>query len=1002
MTLPSKVRPKFPRSLLTFPSHHCRCKGPVINKVNLESPLEGIIFPGDIIVEVDDVDTREFSAAALTALLVRSANLRRKVVVLSEDVEGADSRLWEVFYNSALMDGSLPPSRIRLMMTGAYGVGKTSVVRSLQGKVFRPEYESTEGIDAVGRLDQSAIGSAHLDFHRALIKWRSSPSGREVRNTTTYVEDDDLLKDTEHVRSSPDKEPIKQICLSPEKVVVSDSISAEESDLARISLGVWDFAGQIVYHDMHQIFFRNNCLYLLVFNLQENNPLYTDDMMLSHSHKWLNAVVSTAGPSIKLIVVGTHGDSYATWDQAEDRLKALVANLEDRVSGIEYDEVLLQAPLVVVDNKTGRGVPSLRKEIETKAHNLLKQMDPIPLRWFRLNELIDGVGLEENQFCLSLSSVRTLARTTGMHMDKEITAALSFFDNIGDLIYVNTEILDQWVFSSPQLLLNAMTPLLAPQKSKALRCLTRSELDRFTKNGFLSQQSLTKVWEGCSFQDNEQLQELLVSFGILVKTHYGIVVPTRLPDTTSIVWPAVGNEEEVSFQLQCFSHAPPSLFSYLMAALYRLFGSVSQNGSELTMISRGSMCLALDEEKMRQFSRLGLLTGRIMLTLDRLRQTINLTVRTPLEKQNQCGLFSCISKKPRHDAILRISVIILTRIYGLVASRYPYLSLTTTVATERGGSKGRHVWSLPITNNQNSLPHILACSSTCRWGVKHTVADAVRVVPLGNVDQCTSLPKEAFLEPPSFDPADVERALALEPPPISSEECLKEKIGELCRVERPLIKWLAKLAALEVESGYKYKPSESELLWVRRIGLLYHRLVPLLQTYYKTRLDIARFAVFVSHTGADKDSYAQPLSEHLSAEGISTFLDRTSLPMGVDGNEWMLCAATTCSTMWCVTSKSFVKKWYPMRELLIGYTRFVRERHSFKLIMDCLETDHKKGFWIDEILKDMHSMRLYQESGELHDFPASMVRAIMEESFRQRYERIARQQLGNRGVGLIP
>lgn len=61
-------------------------EGPVVHKINPQSPLEGLLFAGDIIVGIDDVDTRAMSASAITALMVRTANTRRKLHVLSEDV----------------------------------------------------------------------------------------------------------------------------------------------------------------------------------------------------------------------------------------------------------------------------------------------------------------------------------------------------------------------------------------------------------------------------------------------------------------------------------------------------------------------------------------------------------------------------------------------------------------------------------------------------------------------------------------------------------------------------------------------------------------------------------------------------------------------------------------------------------------------------------------------------------------------------------------------------
>jgi hypothetical protein len=60
-------------------------EGPVVHKVGEGSPLEGLLFPGDIIVSIDGTNTRAMSAAAITALMVRNAEQERTMVVLSEE-----------------------------------------------------------------------------------------------------------------------------------------------------------------------------------------------------------------------------------------------------------------------------------------------------------------------------------------------------------------------------------------------------------------------------------------------------------------------------------------------------------------------------------------------------------------------------------------------------------------------------------------------------------------------------------------------------------------------------------------------------------------------------------------------------------------------------------------------------------------------------------------------------------------------------------------------------
>jgi len=59
-------------------------EGPVVHKVNPGSPLEGVVWPGDIIVAIDDQDTRLLSATEITALMVKNMNQRRKLSVVSD------------------------------------------------------------------------------------------------------------------------------------------------------------------------------------------------------------------------------------------------------------------------------------------------------------------------------------------------------------------------------------------------------------------------------------------------------------------------------------------------------------------------------------------------------------------------------------------------------------------------------------------------------------------------------------------------------------------------------------------------------------------------------------------------------------------------------------------------------------------------------------------------------------------------------------------------------
>ena len=55
--------------------------GNVVCRVDADSPLEGSVFPGDEIVQVNGIDTRTLSARQITALLLRLANQPRRLIV---------------------------------------------------------------------------------------------------------------------------------------------------------------------------------------------------------------------------------------------------------------------------------------------------------------------------------------------------------------------------------------------------------------------------------------------------------------------------------------------------------------------------------------------------------------------------------------------------------------------------------------------------------------------------------------------------------------------------------------------------------------------------------------------------------------------------------------------------------------------------------------------------------------------------------------------------------
>ncbi len=57
-------------------------EGLMVHSINCGSPLKGLLFKGDLIVTVDDKDTREWNAHDLVLLLTSHSKVERKIAVL--------------------------------------------------------------------------------------------------------------------------------------------------------------------------------------------------------------------------------------------------------------------------------------------------------------------------------------------------------------------------------------------------------------------------------------------------------------------------------------------------------------------------------------------------------------------------------------------------------------------------------------------------------------------------------------------------------------------------------------------------------------------------------------------------------------------------------------------------------------------------------------------------------------------------------------------------------
>ncbi|XP_077993940.1 uncharacterized protein LOC144447734 [Glandiceps talaboti] len=204
--------------------------------------------------------------------------------------------------------------RGRVMIVGQFGVGKTSLKRSLFKEEFNPKHDVTKGIDTVrfsidisnffskdsprnkGSPTQMVLRKLIADKLQALLRERPSENTVKTTPNPVRVEDGDKIENITQRNNNDENSPlIRQTSMENENedhtgddLQIPDLLSQllfqgedEKKVLEALNLNdldieieidkdafydftLWDFAGQCVYYTTHQVFLENKSIFVLV------------------------------------------------------------------------------------------------------------------------------------------------------------------------------------------------------------------------------------------------------------------------------------------------------------------------------------------------------------------------------------------------------------------------------------------------------------------------------------------------------------------------------------------------------------------------------------------------------------------------------------------------------------------------------------------------------------------------------------------------------------------
>jgi internalin A len=347
----------------------------------------------------------------------------------------------------------------------------------------------------------------------------------------------------------------------------SDSITTEGIEISKLigdaregdlSLNIWDFGGQEIYHATHQYFLTKKAIYLLVWVARSDDDLSTFDY-------WLN-VITLLSDGAPILVVQNKCDER---QKEIDRLR--IRERFPNVLGF-FD----------VSAKTGAGINELRYKIFRQARKLPHIDQALPVAWLHVRHHLENLGVP------TVSYYDYLDVCSKFGIDAERAEWLSdYFSVLGVFLHFpDNLVLADTLFLRPEWATNATYRLFDDQQVVDSR-------------GMIDQAIIRKAWSDYPKPKHAVLLELLrrfeLCFELEEKGHY--VLPARLPASAPVRMPS--DRPELIFYFQ-YDFMPAGIIERAVVRLSSLIsGKMFWKGGALLEREGATAIISADRYRRR-------------------------------------------------------------------------------------------------------------------------------------------------------------------------------------------------------------------------------------------------------------------------------------------------------------------------------------------------------------------------------------------------------------------
>ncbi len=401
------------------------------------------------------------------------------------------------------------------MTVGASGDGKTCLIGRLIGEGFTPRHNVTNAAETDLRCKVKIIrcnqawerytGSQTELLDQGLYKSISETLRIHGNGETATKEHSSViqLSKPESPESTKRASEVQEENLKP-RIMFHEKITREtERHLKKAHktehgklqkqmvddcvMHIWDFAGQVMYYILHQIFLRWRCVYILVINLSRDlHSTIARHQMPYHKHKtemkyweqiefWLNMIMShlrktdgNKNPN-NVIIVGTHKDLLPGNTRAQERKAQEYYNeLESLL--INRAHLKLIRTFIAVDSKGGdpENYGRLRAYLMEAIQEHCRWDEPRPIRWLRLEKKLHEhretkfVTVRElDKWLVEYDIVKRYGERMNINTEEDLLTFLQFHHLTADITYCSGDVLGKYIFPDPQWMIDVLRSLIS-------------------------------------------------------------------------------------------------------------------------------------------------------------------------------------------------------------------------------------------------------------------------------------------------------------------------------------------------------------------------------------------------------------------------------------------------------------------------------------------------------------------------------------------------------------